>query len=72
MLNLPVERFERRLVQEIASLEVGLRQEMHAGFAGIRQEMADRRAALLKWSLAFWVGQFAATAGLLAFMLRVR
>jgi len=35
VLSIAAERFERRLAQEIA----GLRVEMHAGFASIRQEM---------------------------------
>jgi len=72
MLNLAVERFERRLVQDIASLEITLTREMHAGFAAIRQKMADQRVEMFRWSFVFWIGQFAATAGLLAFMLRAR
>ena len=72
VLSIAAERFERRLTQEIARLEVSLSKEMHAGFAALRREMSEQRADLLKWSFAFWVGQFAATAGLLAFMLRAR
>jgi hypothetical protein len=54
------ERFERRLVEEVSTLRV----EMSQGFAGIRQEIADGRFDLLKWSFAFWVGQLVAVAGI--------
>ena len=63
--QLTSERFERRLAQEIA----GLRLEMHQGFATIRQEMASSHIAWLRWSFLFWIGQVAALAGLLAYML---
>jgi hypothetical protein len=36
----------------------------------LRQEMATSRVEMLRWSFLFWVGQLAAIAGLLAFMLR--
>ena len=61
VLSIAAERFERRLAQEISGLEVRLTREMHAGFA-----------EMFKWSFLFWIGQFAATAALLAFMLRAR
>ena len=38
--------------------------------AMLRQEMADQRAELFKWSFAFWFGQFAAVGGLMALLLR--
>ena len=59
------DRFECRLTEEIS----GLRLEMHQGFAALRQENATTRVELLKWSFLFWIGQVAALAGLLAFML---
>ena len=34
--------------------------------------MAEQRVELLKWSLLFWVGQFAAFTAVLSFMLRAR
>jgi hypothetical protein len=68
MLTIVTERFERRLAEEIA----GLRIEMHTGFAALRKEMSDQRAELLKWSLLFWVGQFAAFTAVLSFLLRMR
>jgi len=74
------DRFERRLVETSSALRLemaGLRQEMHCGFAAIRQEMAAlkheiavRHADLLKWTFLFWVGQVAAVAGLLGMFLR--
>jgi len=60
VLNLAVERFERRLAEEIATLRVAIVQEIHAG-----------RVEIFKWSFLFWVGQLAATAALLGFMFRV-
>ena len=68
VLSLSAERFERRLAQEVG----GLRKEMYDGFTGIRQEMSNHRTELLKWSFGFWVGQFAATAALLFYLLRPR
>lgn len=77
LLSLAAERFERRLAEEIAGVRVEMHQgfadvrvEMHEGFGGLRQEMSGLRVELLKWSFLFWVGQVAAVAGLLAFMLR--
>lgn len=72
VLSIAAERFERRLAGEIAKLRVDLMQEMHAGFSAIRKEMADQRVELLKWSLLFWIGQFAAFTAVLSFMLRNR
>jgi len=72
VLSIAAERYERRLTQEISSLRVDMKREMHDGFTALRKEMSELRAELLKWSFAFWIGQFAATAGLLAFMLRAR
>lgn len=72
MLTIVTERFERRLAEEIARLRVDLTQEMHAGFTALRKEMAEQRAELLKWSMLFWIGQFAAFTAVLSFMLRNR
>jgi hypothetical protein len=60
VLSLAVERYERRLAEEIAALRVALVSEIY----GLRSE-------ILKWSFLFWIGQFAAFAGLLAYMLKV-
>jgi hypothetical protein len=47
-----------------------LRQEMVAGFSQLRKEMTDQRVELLRWSFLFWIGQVAATAGLISLALR--
>jgi hypothetical protein len=59
VLSITLERFERRLAEEIGGLRVAVVREIHEG-----------RSELLKWVFAFWVGQFFAFAGLLAFMFR--
>ena len=59
VLSLAAERYERRLTEQVSSLRI----EMH-------QSLATLRVELLTWSFLFWVGQVAAMAGLLAFMLR--
>jgi hypothetical protein len=64
VLSLAIERFERRLAEEISKL----RSEFHQDLAGVRQEVATTRVELLKWSFVFWIGQVAAMAGLMAFM----
>jgi hypothetical protein len=56
---LTVERFERRLSEDLAGLRVALIREMN-----------DVRFDLLKWSFLFWIGQVAVMVGLLTFMLR--
>ena len=66
VLSAAADRFERRMTEEISALRV----ELHESLAGVRQELANVRVELLKWSFLFWVGQVAAMAGLLAFMLR--
>jgi hypothetical protein len=60
VLSLAVERFERRLAEELAELRVALVREIH-----------DGRVETIKWVFLFWVGQMTAFAGLLAFMFRV-
>lgn len=53
------------LRQEITAV----RQEMVGGFGQLRREMADQRVELLRWSFLFWIGQVAATAGLISLSL---
>lgn len=48
-----------------------LREDLIKGFAEIRDEMAALRVELLRWSFAFWIGQVAATAGLMALLIRL-
>lgn len=70
VLSVAADRFERRLTEEITGLRVELREALHDGLASVRHEIATTRVEGLKWSFVFWIGQVAATAGLLAFMLR--
>jgi len=57
---------------ELADQGAAIRSEMAAMGAAIRAEMASGRVELLKWCFLFWIGQVAAMAALLAFMLRGR
>jgi len=59
VLSIAVDRFERRLAEELAELRVALVREIH-----------DGRVETFKWTFLFWLGQVAAIAGLLAYMLR--
>ena len=70
VLSVATDRFERRLTEEITALRVEVRDGLHDGLLSVRQELATSRVEMLKWSFVFWVGQVAAIAGLLAFMLR--
>ncbi len=47
------------------------RQDLVEGFARVREEMGNLRVELLRWSFAFWIGQVAATAGLMALLIRL-
>ena len=66
VMTLCAERFERRLIEELSKLRI----EMVQGFGSIRQEMADGRFDLVKWSFIFWVGQVVAIGGIVAVLLR--
>jgi hypothetical protein len=60
--------------REMATEFAAVQGEMAREFAAVRSEMAgglaSARADLLKWSFLFWVGQFAAVSGMMAFLLR--
>jgi hypothetical protein len=47
------------------------RQDLVEGFARVREEMGNLRVELLRWSFAFWIGQVAAPAGLMALLIRL-
>ena len=71
------ERFERRLAEtmatvrvQIAQSEVGVRTEVTQMGAALRQEMADGRFELLRWSFLFWIGQVLALTGVFSVMIR--
>jgi hypothetical protein len=72
------ERFERRLVEEVAGLRVQiaqteavLRRDMAEMGSGIRQEIATGRVEMLKWCFLFWIGQLVTLASILGIMLRL-
>ena len=69
VLSIAADRFECRLVAEISALRRELLQELHAGLAEIRKELADTRVELLRWSFVFWIGQLAAVAAIVGLML---
>ena len=77
MLETAGDRFARALAEESARIrtliaEQGARLEARLAEQGAHFDgrLADLRAELLKWSFLFWIGQVAAMAALLAFMLR--
>jgi hypothetical protein len=56
--------------REISSLRQDVTCEIPAVRQDVTPDLSDVRVELLKWSSVFWVGQVAAMAGLLPFMLR--
>lgn len=60
-----VERMDLRM-EHLAS-----REDLVEGLARIAHEMGNIRAELLRWSFVFWIGQVAATAGLMALLIRL-
>ncbi len=69
VLSVAADRFERRLTEEISHFREEIREGLHNGLTSVRQEIATTRVEMLKWSFVFWIGQVAAMAGLLAYML---
>lgn len=63
-------RTQAELRQEIANGDAGLRIALAEGLSRLRSDMSDLRVGVLRWSFLFWIGQVAATAALLSFMLR--
>ena len=47
------------------------REDLIEGFAAIRQEMANLRVELLRWTFAFWIGQVGVTTALMAMLFRL-
>jgi hypothetical protein len=56
--------------QELSGGLTAVRQEMTAGLTAVRQDVSATRIEMRRWSFVFWIGQVAAIAALLAFMLR--
>lgn len=65
VITVCTERMDLR-IEHLAS-----REDLVEGLARIGQEMGDLRVELLRWSFAFWIGQVAATAGLMALLIRL-
>ena len=63
------DRFERRLVGETSQLR-GEMSAVRLEVSGLRADMARDRLELVKWAFAFWIGQFVATAALIAALAR--
>ena len=61
---------QSELRQEMARMDAGIRVALAEGLSKIRTEMSEMRVDVIRWSFVFWIGQFAATAALLGFMLR--
>jgi len=77
MLTMTADRFEGRLIavgaglrEDMARMDSGVRIALADGLAKIRMDVSEARANVVYWSFLFWIGQFAATAVLLGFMLR--
>lgn len=71
VLTTATDRFERRLTHEVSLLRQDFQSALHDGLTAVRSELATTRVEILRWSFVFWIGQVAAVAALLAFMLRV-
>jgi hypothetical protein len=69
VLSVAADRFERRLTEGVSDLREQIREGLHDGLTSVRQEIATTRVEMLRWSFVFWVGQVAAMAGLLTYML---
>ena len=69
-LRAEIGRAQSDLRQEMTTMDAGIRVALTEGLSRIRVEMTDMRVDVLRWSFLFWIGQVAATATLLAFMLR--
>ncbi len=72
ILDIASDRFERRLAVELSELQLEICTTMHRDLTDMRRELSTTRVEMLKWSFVCWIGQVAAMAGLLAFMLRAR
>jgi molybdopterin synthase catalytic subunit len=60
-VSLVEERFARRLAEEMSTLRVELKDDI----AGLRVEIANARADMIRWMFIFWVGQLASILGIL-------
>jgi hypothetical protein len=65
-------RTQCELRQEMAQMDAGLRVAFMEGVSKLRADLAETRVETLRWSFLFSVGQLAAMAALLAYVLRSR
>lgn len=65
VINACTERMDLRIER------FALREDLIQGLAAIRQEMSALRVELLRWTFAFWLGQMATTAGLMALWIKL-
>jgi hypothetical protein len=70
VLATATDRFEVRLTHEISLLRHEFHSSLHDSLTAVRNELATTRVEMLRWSFVFGIGQVAAVAALLAFMLR--
>jgi hypothetical protein len=68
--ELIVERFERRLSDEISALRVDMAKEFAALRLNMAKEFAAFRRWFLKWMFLFSILQVAACSAIVAFLLR--
>lgn len=68
MNDLNWERFKATLLSESASIRAELRTEFREGLAGVRVEMAELRAELLRWMFIYWTGSVVGLGGLIVGM----
>jgi hypothetical protein len=59
VMTAAIDRFERRLTEEVSDLRVAIVRELH-----------DSRVETLKWSFVFWIGEIAALTGVIATLFR--
>ena len=68
------ERFERRLIEEVGKLRVGLSSEIEKNrskIENIRTEVAVSRADTIKSMFIFWIGQIGVLSGIIFAMLKL-
>jgi hypothetical protein len=77
MLTITAERFEGRLAavgsglrEDMVRMDSGVRIALAEGLSKIRTDISEARANVVYWSFLLWLGQLAATAALLGYVLR--
>lgn len=69
-LRSEIYRTQSELREEMARMDASLRITLAEGLSKIRTDISEARANVAYWSFLFWLGQFAATATLIGYMLR--